>query len=199
MPKGYFSFRQIDRRRIGIFLERSLQDLVDRSAPITAIKFRLACRGTDGTTDYLPVTVSIEDINDNSPEFVNAPYRFSLDELTPPGLTVFRGIQALDKDKPNTANSEISFKITSGNDDRKFSIEIGGSGRAVLVLRKRLDYDKGDRLFNLTIEAQDHGSPSYSTSTYVLVNVEDGDDLNPKFTQPTYRVNVFEHYPITVS
>ena len=85
MPDGYFSFKELDRRRIGIYLERSLQDLVDRSAPITAIQFRLACRGTDGTTNYLPITVSIEDVNDNTPEFINAPYRFNLDELTPPG------------------------------------------------------------------------------------------------------------------
>ena len=40
MPDGYFSFKELDRRRIGIYLERSLQDLVDRSAPITAIQFR---------------------------------------------------------------------------------------------------------------------------------------------------------------
>ena len=29
-----------------------------------------------------------------------------------------------------------------------------GNGRAVLVLRKRLDYDSGERNFNLTIKAQ---------------------------------------------
>ena len=51
----------------------------------TWLWFRLACRGTDGTTNYLPITVSIEDVNDNTPEFINAPYRFNLDELTPPG------------------------------------------------------------------------------------------------------------------
>ena len=70
------------------------------------------------------------------------------------GLTVFRGIYALDRDKPNTANSEISFEITGGNSNRKFSIEGSGGGRAVLVQRKKLDYDSGDRTFNLTIRAQ---------------------------------------------
>ena len=48
MPDGFFSFRELDRRRISIILERSLQDLVDRRAPITAIQFRLACRGPSG-------------------------------------------------------------------------------------------------------------------------------------------------------
>ena len=60
----------------------------------------------------------------------------------------------MDKDKPNTANSELSYNIINGNNDKKFSIEGSGNGRAVLVLRKRLDYDSGERNFNLTIRAQ---------------------------------------------
>jgi hypothetical protein len=39
-------------------------------------------------TDYLPVTIYIEDVNDNAPEFVGAPYSVTVDELTPPGETV---------------------------------------------------------------------------------------------------------------
>ena len=36
---------------------------------------------------YLPITVSIEDVNDNVPEFVNAPYGpIVVDELAPPGI-----------------------------------------------------------------------------------------------------------------
>ena len=68
-------------------------------------------------------------------------------------MTIFRGIQALDRDKPNTANSEIVYSIVTGNDDRKFSIE-ATSKKAVLVLRKSLDYDSGERVFNITIKAQ---------------------------------------------
>ncbi len=103
---GFFSFRELDRRSVGIVLERSLQDLVDQSAPTSSIHFRLACRGISGVsislihwiwifdgsiphlfqeTDYLPVTVFVEDVNDNQPIFVGAPYRIRIDELTPPG------------------------------------------------------------------------------------------------------------------
>ncbi len=105
-------------------------------------------------TDYLPVTVLIEDINDNRPEFVGAPYRIRVEELTPPGLTIFRGLQALDRDKPNTANSEVTYSIIGGNEQRKFSVEATSSKKAVIVLRKDLDYDSGDKLFNLTIRAE---------------------------------------------
>ena len=76
----------------------------------------------------------------------------TIDENTPPGLTIFRGIQALDTDKPNTPNSDVTYSIIQGNEDKKFSIE--GNVKAVVVLRKPLDYEKGDSLFNLTILAR---------------------------------------------
>jgi hypothetical protein len=83
-------------------------------------------------------------------------------------LTIFRGIQSLDRDKPNTANSEVSYSLVSGNDDRKFSIEATGSKKAVLVLRKPLDFDNGERLFNLTIRAQVPTGPDVVKSLKVL-------------------------------
>ena len=100
------------------------------------------------------MTVLIEDINDNAPEFVGAPYRIRVDELTPPGFTIFRGIQALDKDKPNTANSEVTYSIIRGNAKRVFSVEAASSKKAVIVLRKNLDFDRGDKIYNLTIKAE---------------------------------------------
>ncbi len=33
------------------------------------LRFRLACRGRNDETTYLPVTVYIQDINDNAPVF----------------------------------------------------------------------------------------------------------------------------------
>ena len=77
-----------------------------------------------------------------------------MDELTPPGFTIFRGIQALDKDKPNTANSEVTYSIIRGNEKRVFSVEAASSKKAVIVLRKKLDFDRGDKIYNLTIKAE---------------------------------------------
>ena len=74
--------------------------------------FRLACRGTDGTTNYLPITVSIEDVNDNTPEFINAPYRFNLDELTPPGKTFVHNIPQ--KQNKRTKTRQKGLQINCG-------------------------------------------------------------------------------------
>lgn len=35
---------------------------------------------------YLSVTVYVEDVNDHDPEFLNTPYKVSVDELTPTGV-----------------------------------------------------------------------------------------------------------------
>jgi len=67
------------------------------------------------------------------------------------GLTIFRGIHAIDRDKPNTPNSDVQYSIIDGNDKGKFAME--NSHRAVLVLRRSLDYDAGDREFTLTLMA----------------------------------------------
>jgi hypothetical protein len=67
------------------------------------------------------------------------------------GLTIFRGIHAIDRDKPNTPNSDVQYSIIDGNDKGKFAME--NSHRAVLVLKRPLDYDAGDREFTLTLMA----------------------------------------------
>ena len=139
-------------------------------------------------------------------------YNVTIDENTPTGLTIYRGIQALDIDKPNTPNSDIRYSIVSGNEDRKFSIE--GNQKAVVVLRKTLDFEKGDALFNLTILAQvgagmfcliyhkgcyfqDQGIPPLSSTTSLIVRVRDVDDMPPRFSLPVYRASITEDFPST--
>lgn len=67
------------------------------------------------------------------------------------GLTIYRGIHAIDRDKPNTPNSDVQYAITAGNERGKFALD--SSHQAFLLLKKPLDYDAGDREFILTITA----------------------------------------------
>lgn len=67
------------------------------------------------------------------------------------GVTIFRGIHAMDGDKPNTPNSDVHYAIVKGNEQGKFSLESGH--RTSLILRKPVDYDNGDREFTLVIAA----------------------------------------------
>lgn len=67
------------------------------------------------------------------------------------GLTLFRGVKALDRDKPNTPNSDIQYALVAGNQDGKFALD--NSHLAHLTLKKPLDFDTGDREFILTVSA----------------------------------------------
>jgi hypothetical protein len=78
--------------------------------------------------------------------------------------------------------------------DRKFSLESGGQ-KAVVVLRKPLDLEAGDSLFNMTILARDRGVPPLSSTSSLLVRVRDIDDLPPRFSAAVYRASVREAAP----
>jgi Cadherin domain. len=67
-------------------------------------------------------------------------------------LTIFKGIQAVDKDKPNTPNSDVQYSIIGGNDKGKFTLE-NNNHKAALVLKKPLDYEAGDTQFLLVLLA----------------------------------------------
>uniref|UniRef100_A0ABD2X656 Cadherin domain-containing protein n=1 Tax=Trichogramma kaykai TaxID=54128 RepID=A0ABD2X656_9HYME len=194
----YFGWREVNKTHVSIVLAKSLEDVVDADAPRNLLKFRLACDHADGAnslvSSHLSVTVYVEDVNDHAPQFVDAPYHVTVDELSPAGLTIFRGIHAFDKDKPGTPNSDVHYAIIKGNEDGKFALESGH--RTALVLKKPVDYDAGDREYNLLISANDRGSPAKSSNTTITITVVDNDDLDPKFTQDIYRTQIYEFYPV---
>ncbi|KAM7304977.1 protocadherin Fat 4 [Ixodes scapularis] len=194
---NYFRHEDIDDRTVSIKVSKSLEDLVDRPDPQSVLKFKLTCRGASGTEEaFLPVTVYIQDVNDHAPEFQNVPYHLEVDELTPVGLTVFRGVHAIDRDKPNTPNSDVTYAIVGGNENNSFALSDPLEG--IIVINKPLDFDHGPREYRLEIQARDHGSPeSFQSLTSVTIRVKDADDQNPVFTRQVYKTNVTEAAVIT--
>ncbi|XP_052739756.1 cadherin-89D isoform X1 [Bicyclus anynana] len=192
-----FTYRDVNRTHVSVVLAQSVDALVDSDSPQNVVKFRLGCdfdTGDDLISAFLSVTVYIEDINDNVPKFLDTPYRVAVDELTPTGLTIFKGIHAFDRDKPNTPNSDVHYSITAGDEEGRFALE--SSHKPALVLNKPLDFDTGDKEFLLVITASDRGSPPRSSNTTVHILVQDNDDLPPKFTLDVYRTKITEFYPI---
>ncbi|CAG4966971.1 unnamed protein product [Parnassius apollo] len=192
-----FTYRDVNRTHVSVVLAQSVDHLVDSDSPQNVVKFRLGCdfdTGDDLISAFLSVTVYIEDVNDNAPTFLDLPYRVTVDELTPTGLTIFNGIRAFDRDKPNTPNSDVQYSITDGDPEGRFSLE--SSHKPALVLAKPIDFDAGDREFFLTVTASDRGSPPRVSNATVHVIVADNDDLPPKFTQDVYRTSIPEFYPL---
>ena len=51
----------------------------------------------------------------------------------------------------------------------------------------------------MIVYLQDNGSPPLSSETFLVIDIRDGDDLNPTFSQELYSTQIKEDYPITVS
>lgn len=133
------------------------------------------------------------------PIFLNTPYEITIDETTPLGASVFMGIKATDRDKPNTPNSDIQYFIGQQTSDSKGSnfFMLDSPHRPYLILKRSLDYDHGIRQFDLNIIARDRGIPPQQTNTSLSIFIEDIDDLPPMFTQEVYYTKVKEFFTIS--
>jgi Cadherin domain len=144
------------------------------------------------------LTVYVEDINDNKPVFMNAPYSVKIDETTPFGTIIFQDIQATDRDQPNTPNSDIQYFIGQQTVDSQGAFFMMDSPhRPHIILKRSLDFDNGIRKFDLNIIARDRGVPPHQTNTTLSVIIDDVDDLPPVFTQEAYYTKVKEFFTIT--
>lgn len=110
------------------------------------------------------IEINISDLNDNAPVFSFPLYTVSLPEDVDIGTIVMK-IQATDADID--INSKINYTFI-GSSEQHFKI-IPGSG--IITLAKSLDREKKE-MYNLTVQAFDHGSPRLSSIAYVVVNVE---------------------------
>ncbi|KAG5889476.1 hypothetical protein JTB14_026489 [Gonioctena quinquepunctata] len=144
----------------------------------------------------IPVIARLTDINDNAPQFVNAPYETSISELTPVGTTVFQNILA--KDKDTGVNGLVEYSIVKGDHlppdggigkDRihsedgygYFAINLPHQGQ--VTVNRTLDFEKTQRYY-VTIVATDRAreeSQRLSSTTTLTVNIKDDDDLPPSF------------------
>ncbi|ROT81646.1 putative fat-like cadherin-related tumor suppressor-like [Penaeus vannamei] len=116
--------------------------------------WRLRVRASDWGSPYRRqsekiITVHVEDVNDNRPQFERVACTGFIDRLTPLGSEVFT-LSAVDFDQGNI----ISYRIVGGNDDRCFSLD---STSGVLTLTCDLqDLLTPERIVNVTATDGQH-------------------------------------------
>ncbi|XP_037944039.1 cadherin-99C-like [Teleopsis dalmanni] len=139
-----------------------LQPLDRDEENLSHIVFQVSCTiRSSGKKRNIPIIVRVSDVNDNAPRFMNTPYEVTVPESTPVGTTIFRNIQALDKDAG--VNGLVEYFIVEGNsnatEDEKlttadgygtFTISFPHQGQVTVA--KTLDYEKIQRYY-LTIVA----------------------------------------------
>ncbi|XP_070819196.1 protocadherin alpha-2-like isoform X21 [Chaetodon trifascialis] len=140
--------------------------------------------------DVHRIEVSVLDINDNSPEFIEQSLSLNISESMAPGERYLLPI-AVDADIGS--NSVKSYKL-SQNEHFSLDVQSGGDHglSAELVLQKALDREK-QPVINLILTAVDGGKPPRSGTLQINVNVVDANDNTPIFSRSLYKVRVSEN------
>ncbi|XP_077387467.1 protocadherin alpha-5-like isoform X22 [Festucalex cinctus] len=135
------------------------------------------------------IEISILDINDNSPAFIENAYSLDIFESAFPGERYLLPV-AVDADMGS--NSVRSYKL-SNNEHFTLDVQSGGDHgvSAELVLQKSLDREK-QSFITLTLTAIDGGKPPKSGSLQIRVNVLDVNDNVPTFDKSLYKVRLSE-------
>ncbi|XP_007942209.1 protocadherin-15 [Orycteropus afer afer] len=164
--------------------------VLDRDPPmnIHSIVVQVQCINKKvGTVIYHEVRIVVRDRNDNSPTFKHESYYATVNELTPVGTTIFTGFSGDNgaTDIDDGPNGQIEYVIQYNPDDPTsndtFEIPLMLTGN--VVLRKRLNYEDKTRYF-VVIQANDRAqnlNERRTTTTTLMVDVLDGDDLGPMF------------------
>ncbi|XP_061596681.1 protocadherin-16-like [Cololabis saira] len=152
----------------------------------------LVVRATDQAADparrrwaSVSARIFVTDQNDNAPVF-GSPSAVSVMEDTPVGFVVLY-LTARDDDEGD--NGRVSYRIQAGNSGGRFSLN---PNTGALSIQKVLDREQQDS-FNLTVLAEDGGSPQLSSSTLLRVTVIDVNDEAPAFTQDQFQARVVEN------
>ncbi|XP_069388104.1 protocadherin alpha-5-like isoform X10 [Paralichthys olivaceus] len=136
------------------------------------------------------VEISVLDVNDNSPAFIEKTYYLNISESS---LTGERYLLPIAVDADIGGNSVKTYKLSQ---NEHFSLDVQSGGEhgvsAELVLQKALDREK-QSVIKLVLTAVDGGRPPRSGSIQLIVNVIDVNDNIPTFSKSLYKVRVKEN------
>ena len=142
-----------------------------------------------------PLTITIQDQNDNPPEFEEQSYHFHFPELQRRMAPVGQ-VLATDRDKQGP-NSVISYSLQHPSD--LFTVD-PASGEIFSKRTLRYKHTKRptspENLHSFYVVATDNGKPPLSTMTLVYVSIVDSNNHPPRFEHRAYLSPVPEGYGV---
>lgn len=132
-----------------------------------------------------PLTITIQDVNDNAPEFEKSFYKFNFPESQKIGASVGR-IIATDKDKQGS-NSVVSYNLKQPSDVFFIDPIYGDifTKRALKYKHSTKDISPENE-YTLTVLATDNGKPPMSSECLIIINVIDSNNNAPQFENKKY-------------
>ncbi|XP_061882625.1 protocadherin Fat 1a isoform X3 [Entelurus aequoreus] len=162
----------------GIAFDRETQDLFDVVVEVTR-------EDVSEEAAHVLLTVTVDDVNDNKPIFVNLPYH-GLVQMDAEEGQVIRQVTAVDKDQGR--NAEIHYELMGQPEH----FQINPSGE--ISIKKTFDKESLDTDFAVIVVARDNGDPVLSSEVEVPIRVVN--KAMPVFEKPFYNIEIPENIQV---
>ncbi|XP_043399090.1 protocadherin Fat 4-like [Chelonia mydas] len=180
-PPGYHSTFSIEADS-GVL---ELKTPIDReNCSFLTVEIKATQQDNDLKTANTIVLVTIQDLNDNPPEFPQSSYMVSVPENSPDGTMVLQ-VTATDKDEDGFRGT---FSLIP--DDSPFQI----SDTGILTVRNSsaLDRERTATIL-LQVKARDHLLPYFEAHSTVTISLLDENDNTPAFEGTPYKQQIFSN------
>ncbi|XP_053501658.1 protocadherin alpha-2-like [Ictalurus furcatus] len=159
--------------------------------PAVELRIQAQDKGHSPRMSRCKVLIEVVDVNDNAPEISVTLLMSSVSEDIKPGTDVAL-ITVSDKD--SGTNGKIDCKILAPS---PFKLQLSYKNSYALVVNEALDRERVSQ-YNVTVLANDEGTPSLSSSNVITVHVSDVNDNAPLFPAPVINFSVKENSPVGV-
>ncbi|KAL3973007.1 kelch repeat and BTB domain-containing protein 11 [Sarotherodon galilaeus] len=157
------------------------KSLLDREhQPKYDIRIVAKDAGNPPLSSHRIISVTISDVNDNSPEFSTNPYMFYVTENNAAGGSLF-SVSAHDCDEGD--NAHISYNIMRNADEKLTSFLSINPENGEIVALKSFDFETL-KTFQFQVVASDSGTPLLSNNVTVNVFILDQNDNAPVILYP---------------
>ncbi|XP_077575888.1 protocadherin Fat 1a [Stigmatopora nigra] len=162
----------------GVTFDREIQDSFHLVVEVTK---------EDPSVDpaHVVLTITVEDVNDNAPVFLNLPYHALVRMDAEVGQVVRRVVAA---DQDHGSNAEITYRLKEPQEH----FDINPSGE--ITVKKPFEADSPDAIFLLMVVATDGGRPALSAEAEVRITATDR--AVPVFQKAFYEAEIPEDVPV---
>ncbi|XP_077464610.1 protocadherin alpha-5-like isoform X4 [Stigmatopora argus] len=178
-PNEHFSLDVQNAGEQSMSAELVLQKALDREKQ-ALIKLTLTALdgGKPAKSGTLPVTIVVQDVNDNIPVFEQALYKATVIENAPRGTSVV-SVRARDSDEG--LNGEIVYSFIDHDGDHEIDKFAINSATGEITVNGELDHESGAAV-EMRVQAKDKGLNSRASHCKILVEIADVNDNAPAIT-----------------